>query len=326
MDWFEELTGFPERDYAGTQALLKTDGDCLVSIRSGRRSAMGRLELLSLRTLRERVASLRPPDGPPTPNRLQSITGDVRRLHRHPDYAGALFQVASQFNLLEMLGPEVSPEEGVTRYAYDKTQGPACAMAAGAATIYRNYLVPVGGGIGQTATRQLDALTDLRAALSSALGRAPSALWTMQNGYTRFEPDALEAVSTHLRSLDESDLDRLRATSCIGLHWDVEVTDIEPGPLVSQAFCSALPLGGYAFESKHWEPLARLVLEAAYEATLLAGVLNAHRGTSNTVLLTRVGGNAFSNPHQWIEAAMHRAIDRVRDCGLRIVEVKYGRD
>ena len=45
--------------------------------------------------------------------------------------------MASQFNLLEMTGPEITPEDGVTRYAHDRTQGPACAIAAGAATVYR---------------------------------------------------------------------------------------------------------------------------------------------------------------------------------------------
>jgi hypothetical protein len=65
----------------------------------------------------------------------------------------ALFQVASQFNALEMVAPNITPEDGVTRYQHDRTQGPACAIAAGAATIYRNYFVPVAGGIGQTAAR-----------------------------------------------------------------------------------------------------------------------------------------------------------------------------
>ena len=38
----------------------------------------------------------------------------------------------------------MTPEDGVTRYKDDPTQGPACAIAAGAATIYRNYFVPIG--------------------------------------------------------------------------------------------------------------------------------------------------------------------------------------
>ena len=52
-------------------------------------------------------------------------------MHGLPENRGALFQVASQFNMLEMVGPRVTPEEGVTRYEHDRTQGPACAMAAG---------------------------------------------------------------------------------------------------------------------------------------------------------------------------------------------------
>ena len=64
-------------------------------------------------------------------------------MHADPELDGALFQVASQFNLLEMTGPSATPEDGVTRYSADHTQGPACAIAAGAATIYRNYFAPV---------------------------------------------------------------------------------------------------------------------------------------------------------------------------------------
>ena len=37
---------------------------------------------------------------------------------------GALFQVASQFNLLEMVSPRVTPEDGVTRYQHDRTPDP----------------------------------------------------------------------------------------------------------------------------------------------------------------------------------------------------------
>jgi hypothetical protein len=57
------------------------------------------------------------------------VTGDVWRMHLLPENAGALFQLASQFNLLEMTGPEVPRENGVvTIYQHDHTQGPACAI------------------------------------------------------------------------------------------------------------------------------------------------------------------------------------------------------
>ncbi len=52
-----------------------------------------------------------------------------------------MFQVASQFNLLEMISPNVTPDDGIGIYENDPTQGPACAIACGAGTIYRNYLV-----------------------------------------------------------------------------------------------------------------------------------------------------------------------------------------
>lgn len=73
--------------------------------------------------------------------------------------AGALFQVASQFNLLEMQSHHNTPESGVGIYGSDSTQGPACAIASGAGTIYRNYFVPVNGQIGQSKDNQIDCLT-----------------------------------------------------------------------------------------------------------------------------------------------------------------------
>ena len=76
-----------------------------------------------------------------------------------------------------MVGPDVTPEDGVTRYQHDHTQGPACAIAAGAATIWRNYFAPVAGGIGQTASRQLDGLAAVGQALSAGLGKAVADLW-----------------------------------------------------------------------------------------------------------------------------------------------------
>src|SRR4051812_2507890 len=73
----------------------------------------------------------------------------------------------------EMIGPDITPEDGVTRYEHDHTQGPACAIAAGAATIWRNYFVPVetpeGVQSGQTEAYQIDTLAALGAALSEIL-------------------------------------------------------------------------------------------------------------------------------------------------------------
>ena len=56
--------------------------------------------------------------------------------------------------------------------------------------------------------------------------------------------------------------------------------------------------------------LARLALEASYEATLLVGaVLAYHRKRRVTVYLTCVGGGAFGNATHWVYEAMQRACD-----------------
>ena len=118
----------------------------------------------------------------------------------------------------------------------------------------------------------------------------------MRNGYAMATREGLAAVDAVLREADEAFLDDLRGRVRVGLHADVEVTDqAASGGTVSQIFCSALPVAYSGHPSSAWARFASLILEAAYEATLLAGVLNADRGASDRVLLTRLGGGAFGN-------------------------------
>lgn len=322
MDWFERLTGFREGSHAETRAKLRVEGGKLRSLVNGKSYGIGELELVSLRTLRERVMSL---GGPTGRLKLAAVSGDVRRMHHLPANAGAVFQVASQFNLLEMTGPEVTPEDGVTRYQSDPTQGPACAIAAGAATIYRNYFAPVGDGYGQTATRQLDGLADVGEALAGDLNRPVEAFWQMTNGYALCARVGLDAIAEHLEGMTPDQLDMLRGMLRVGVHSDVEVTGAEEThrPRVSQVFCSALPVAYSRVPSAHWKPFASLILEAAYEATLLAAVLNKQRGMSNVVLLTRLGGGAFGNEDEWIDAAIRRALTMMSRFELDVRLVSY---
>ena len=330
MDWFEKLFGFVEltgvTGYEKTRQRLEVVGSRMKSKVNGRSYGVGALELVSLEALRER-ARLAPATGGCCSFRI--VSGDVRKLHSAPEYEGALFQVASQFNLLEMVSQRVTPEDGVTRYSGDPTQGPACAIAAGAATTYRNYFAPLGDQVGQTKDKQLDGFAELGACVASGLGKSPRSLWNMQNGYAMFTPNGADLMSRHVKALDDGARDELRQLLRIGIHWDVEVTDatVTPGPLVSQAFCSALPVSynnTAGTRGIDWQPLASLVLEAAYEATLWAAVINVQRGASKNVLLTLLGGGVFGNDPVWIYGAMQRAIERVQGHGLDIVLVSYG--
>lgn len=323
MDWFEKLTGFSETSYDDTRSKLKVEGSRLRSLVNGESYGIGELELVPLHTLRARSKSA---GGPPGRLKIRVVTGNVREMHRLPENAGALFQVASQFNLLEMVGPVITPEDGVTRYKDDPTQGPACAIAAGAATIYRNYFAPVGNGHGQTAERQLDGLADIGEALAGVLKQPVEALWKMQNGYAQCTRAGLDAISEHLRPLPPQQVDVLRSKLRVGIHSNVEVTEAAGNPrlMVSQAFCSALPVAySRNVPAPHWKAFACLVLEAAYEATLLASVLNARRGGSNIVLLTELGGGAFGNDIVWIHGAMRRALELMAGVDLDVKLVSF---
>jgi hypothetical protein len=112
----------------------------------------------------------------------------------------------------------------------------------------------------------------------------------------------------------------------IGLHHDVEVTDSDDPqrPVVSQAFCSALPVAYSEIPPIHWRGFASLVLESAYEVTLWAAVCKAQHGGSNILLLTSLGGGAFGNDEEWISSAMSRALGLAANFDLDVRLVSYG--
>ena len=317
MDWFEELFGFRETDPPTVYSHLAVEGSTLRSSANGKSYGIGRLETPTLDELRSRANHSAERENKAL--RVRNVVGGAGELHAVEENAGAFFQVASQFNLLEMVGPGVTPEQGVSKYGHDNTQGPACAIAAGAATVYRNYFAPVDGGIGQTAERQIDCLRDLHDALSVDGSR----LWKMSNGYSLCTEDGIARINDRLSSLDESGRDSIRGKLRIGLHWDVEVTNSASAHCVSQAFCSALPVAYSNLPSSEWADFARLVLEASYEATLLAGIENAARSGNGPVFLTQLGGGAFGNETQWIVAAMKRAFELTAGYGLDLRIVHY---
>jgi hypothetical protein len=314
--WFEELFGFAEQSYDETRRNLEVVGTTLRSRVNGRSFAVGDLSTPSVKELRHEAAGL--VTGLRGRLTVSNVHGDVRAMHADPENRHALFQVASQFNLLEMTGPDLTPEHGITRYAHDHTQGPACALSASAATAYRNYFAPVDGQIGQTRHHQIDCLSDVGA----RLGNAGHSLWEMRNGYALCTQAGLSAID-QIHSRDPGDLDEVRDLLRIGIHSGVQVTDVPDEHLVSQAFCSALPVSYSDLRAEHWERFAVLVLEGAYEATLWAAVINAHRTGANVVLLTLLGGGAFGNEPAWIHGAMRRALRKVVGIGLDVRVVSF---
>ncbi|EMI40836.1 hypothetical protein [Rhodopirellula sp. SWK7] len=316
MTWFTKLTGIDEESPELVRREISVEGEHLICP-GGKRIAFGRLETPKLAELRQAVAHLNPK---PKRTTICEVVGDVRKLHADPANANALFQVASQFNLLEMTGPSVTPERGVGIYENDPTQGPACAIACGAGTIYRNYFTPVGDSIGQNEHNQIDCSFDLGRQLDSA----GDSLWTMRNGYL-FPTDAgLQKITTKLQDSSEDQLNDFRGELRIGLQWEADVTLPGASHKVSQAYCSALPVAYGRHPTETWADFAKLILDAAYEATFCAAVLNASRTGNSIIYLTLLGGGVFGNRDEWIIAAIQRAFQLHRQHGLDIRIVSYG--
>ena len=322
MNWFQQLTGLEQESEASVrQHLFACDGVLRSNI-NGASHAYGHLEVVALGELRRRVADLRLSKTSAESLRrivIKETVADVQDLHRDTQNQNAIFQVASQFNLLEMVGPSVVPEAGVGIYERDFTQGPACAIAAGAATIYRNYFVEHDGKIGQTSNRQIDTLKDL----GELLGNKSERLWRMQNGYALASESGLAEIAGQLAGASDCELDSLRDALRIGLQWGVEVTLSGSGNRVTQAFCSALPVAYSRHESSKWEAFARLVLEASYEAVFCSAILNQVKTGSGRVFLTLLGGGAFGNEFEWIISAIERSLKKYQFFDLEIEIVSY---
>ncbi len=328
--WFEQLTGFTEQGAAQVRQMLSLENGVLTSRANGKTFQVGHLVTPTLADLKtEAAAIMQSATFIANPASVKEVIADVQSLHMDPQNAGAFFQVASQFNLLEMVSPTVTPDSGITGYQFDRTQGPACAMACGAGLIYRNYFVPVDGEPGQTAERQLNMLDQFEQLLLTHVNQHTTeqfdSLWQMKNGYALPSSKQLNAINQTLAQLNETEITELINAVKIGVQYDTEVTLNNIGHAVTQAYCSAMPVAYTEHSAALWQPLASLILQAAYEATLAAAVINATKTGSKKVYLTLLGGGAFGNSISWIIDALKKALNAYRQSGLSIMIVSYGR-
>lgn len=229
--------------------------------------------------------------------------------------AGALFQVASQFNALEAPSPGgLAP---VSRYPSDPTQGPRASVGAFAGTFLRHYRAPGpdGSTFEQGRDRQVELLADVT---GPGLAR-------VANGYLlRRNIEDGEA----LRSRLETAFDAVRVgvqenvEVALGFDWAGPVPD--PPLRVHQVFTSTVALGMYDGGSgnspvpdEQVRPVAQALLRAAYLGTLLA----AARLDAGPVVLTLIGGGVFGNDVTWIREAILWACDEAGAQGAGALDV-----
>lgn len=248
---------------------------------------------------------------------FRHVHGNVRSFHCDVRNAGAVFQVASQFNCLEMTGPGVSPARGISIYATDPTQGPACAMSCPASTVFRNYFPPP---YYETATpsQQINTMSKVETLLKSRY-------WNMRNGYLLPTDTGRMKALTDLIGHDSSALATQIVNSvAVGVQWNTEVSTASKH-CVTQVFASAVPVAyAKSTTSSDWRMLASLVLTSAYQSTLLvAAILARQRQQRVTVYLTMVGGGAFGNRKDWIVQAIQSALAACGDEPIDVCLLHY---
>ena len=311
-NWFETLFGFTENKNVINimeKEIISNNRIILSSKANGEKFKVGHFSILSLYDLREKTKCYKK-------NTFQKVT--VRNLItqdillEHYQNPNSLFQVASQFNILEMKSPKTIPEQGITDYQSDYTQGPACSLACGAATMYRNYFIPVKDKknnmiqYGQSDDCQINNLDDVQELLKEDY------FW-MKNGYLFSSAENLTNLNKVINQYEQDIMGKLK----FGLHLGTEVCFIDrftKSPdvrFVSQIFCSAVSCSYSYIDNKLWKPFAFLILKASYEATLLAAIYNRNNGGSKKVFLTLLGGGAFGNELIWIMDAIEYAIDSI---------------
>ena len=317
MMWFEKLTGFTEKSPEQVRANIEIEESALISRVNGAKFNFGRLEVASLKELENQASSLKNYNSKID---VEEVIGNIQTFHKEIFNNEAVFQAASQFNLLEMVSPRITPEQGVGIYEKDKTQGPSCATACGAGTIYRNYFAEVNGSVGQSFNNQIDCLQDI----GNELNNNTNNLWEMSNGYALANEDGLKNINLQISKKTEKELTDLKQKLRIGLQWDTEVTIGNSKNRVTQAYCSALPIAYSCVLPYFWTDFAKLILDATYEATFFASLINYEKTGNDKLFLTLVGGGVFGNKMEWISDAIKKSIHKFSNTPLKVKIVSYG--
>ena len=217
--WFDVLFGTNE-DVKGsrlgrsdrelfeqTKSKFKFD-DRLLTAPNNREFDTGSFYAPSLGDLRESPMSLK------GSLKLSCVKGDAGKLQAEVKNQYATFQVASQFNCLEMPAPSVTMYEGIGHYEIDETQGPVCSIGAGAALFVRNYFLG-----------EIDTISRFFSKLD---------IWEwigVENGYAGHNCSASDIENIN-EQLENVCADKAREEVMVGVHYVVECTSTDIGRTV----------------------------------------------------------------------------------------------
>ena len=110
----------------------------------------------------------------------------------------------------------------------------------------------------------------------------------------------------------------------VGVQLKAQVTIGDASHLVTQVFCSALPISYSDLPAPKWDQFPRLILDATYEATFHVAVQNYAATGCRKLYLTLVGGGVFGNKLDWILSAIGRSLEPFAWADLDVFIVSHG--
>jgi len=217
-----------------------------------------------------------------------------------------LFQVASNFNGIEAICDDLSPDmpSFTEQYIYDRTQGPIASISAGGAAIARVHAAfyeesQSPDGWCQTTERQINILKDLKE------------YFPTQNGYVVLsgnEPPIPAAEEEQQKLFNKFHVcyhENVQVTTGHRTPQSLELINRSQPPIIDQVFCAAINIhqgesGKFNKAVPDYGERCQFVLNSIYSSTYISAI--AHKRTH--LFLTLIGGGAFGNHRQWIYSAI----------------------
>lgn len=241
-------------------------------------------------------------------------TVDIGALQADPKNIDTVFQIASNFNVLE--STDYSSLPILTNYIWDMTQGPLASISAAPGLIFRQYYCfwnqfpdnPKKWPIKEQNSGEIHS--------DSHINLLENLNITTQNGY----------IISGIENIIPENFNNFK----IGFHSNIQVTSglahgnqhqvfYDPKQLINQVFAAAINMGQCQTEDEYiaTSEQAKLILKWTYEATLKAAFCMG----KTRVFLTRMGGGAFGNNPSWIEEAIIEAINDpvLEKSGLEVI-------
>ncbi len=220
---------------------------------------------------------------------IKCIQGDIRHLQGLKENENSLFQIASNFNVLEnahRYDKFIPYQNFLTKYIDDPTQGTFGAVSAGPGTIYRTYIHP-----------KINLLRKYSNWFEVSNGKL---VRTNMKQIPSVMPDYLDQIQvcTHESTQVTHTLDNTEKKNG---DWKFIKQN---GPIIHQSFVSTMAFSKEDLIPEHMKRIVKCLLVSAYMSTFAS----AFKINAKKIYLTLIGGGVFHNPHDMIIDAIHYAI------------------